>query len=318
MKENIKLGVILLLFGGICAGLLAVANGYTADIIADRQAQELANSLGVVYEEADAFEEVEPAQLEEIQTANPNILNAFNALQGGETIGNVFEVQSTGYGGPFTFIVGLGRAQSAVTGFRMMEHSETPGFGAAAADEGFSETTVGATQGSEIDGITGATVTTSGIQSGVDDAFNSLGLLTGEVVAQSPEEQMNTVLQEAYPEADAFEEVSGEDGDIQSVHRAMAGGSPVGHVVVVKTPGGYGGDITFALGIDESGAVTGFRTIEHNETPGFGARMDDDEFTESILGKTDSTIDSPSGATATTNPLESGFPQAFEAAAAAE
>lgn len=315
MKETIKLGLILFLFGAVCAGLLAVANGYTSVMIAERKAAELADSLGVVYEGADSFEEVDAAQVEEIQSGNANVLNIYEAMQGGEVVGNVFEMQGTGYGGAFKYIVGLDRAEKAVTGFRMMEHAETPGFGAAAADAPFEQGAVGATQGSEIDEISGATVTTVAIQNSVDDAFNALGVLTGEVVQQSPEETLQAALQEAYPEADAFEEVSGEDGEVQSVHTALSGGSPIGHVVVAKAPNGYAGDITFALGVDNDGAITGFKSIEHNETPGFGAKMDDPEFGESIIGKTDNAIDGISGATVTSDALKAGIETALNAAA---
>lgn len=318
MKETIKLGLILFLFGAVCAGLLAVANGYTSVIIADRQAQELADSLGVVYEGADSFEETDRAQLDSIREANPNVLNMYDAVKGGEVVGNVVEMQSSGYGGAFKFITGIDRETKAITGFRMLQHSETPGFGALAVEPAFEQGTVGATSGAEIEAISGATVTTVAIQNGLDQAFEAVGVLTGDVVQQSPEDALNAALQEAYPEADAFEEVSGEDGEIQSVHMASAGGSPVGHVVVTKVAGGYGGDITFALGVDANGAITGFKSIEHNETPGFGAKMDDPEFTESVLGKTDNAIDGISGATVTTDALKAGIEKALAAAAAAQ
>lgn len=306
MKETIKLGLILFIFAAVTAGILAYANSVTSVIIADRQAQELADSLGVVFPDADAFEEADPAKIEEIKTANPNVVNIYNAMKGSEVVGYVADMLGSGYGGEFNFITGISAADKAITGFKMMSHGETPGFGAAAAEPAFEEGTVGATSGAEIQGISGATVTTGAIQSSLDSAFEAVGMLTGDVTAQDPEEAKMTAVQAAYPEADGFEEAG------ENVYTATQGGNPVGHVAVITTPEGYGGDITFALGVNNDGAIVGFESIEHNETPGFGAGMDEPAFEESIIGATDAEIDGISGATVTTTALKAGFAEAFE------
>lgn len=316
MKDTVKLALILFAFCAVCAGLLAVANGYTSVIIAERQADQLTDSLGVVYESADSFEESDRAKLAEIQENNPNVLNIYDAVQGGSVAGNVVEMRSSGYGGAFRFLVGLDRATGAVTGFSMLEHSESPGFGARAEEPAFAEGTVGATSGAEIEALSGATVTTSAVQAGIDQAFEAVGMLSGELTQLSPEEQQAASLQAAFPEADSLEEteVSGAAPEVESVHTALSGGSPVGHVVVVKEAGGYEGDITFALGVNNDGAITGFKSIEHNETPGMGARMDEPEFAEAMVGKTDAAIDAIAGATFTSEAIKAGIEKALAAA----
>lgn len=318
MKETIKLAVILFLFSAIGAGSLAAVNSFTSVIIEERKAQELTDSLSVVYSDAQEFAPLDEVKLAEIQAADPSVLNIYEAKNGDEVVGNVLEMTSNGYGGAFSFIVGIDKAEKAITGFKMLNSAESPGFGKKAEEPAFEQGTVGATSGAEIQGITGATVTTGAIQSGIDKAFNALAVLSGEVVQKSPEEVLNEALLAAYPGADAFEsiEVAGVDESVQSVHTAIAGGSPVGKVVIVKVSGGYGGDITFALGVDNAGAIQGFKSVEHGETPGFGAKMDEPEFAESLIGKKDGNIDGISGATLTTTALKSGIEQALAAAAA--
>lgn len=320
MKETIKLAVILFLFSAIGAGSLAIVNGFTSVIIADRAQQELANSLGLVYTEADQFDVVDEAKLAEIKAADPTVINIYDAKSGDEVKGNIVEMSGSGYGGAFNFIVGIDKTTKAITGFKMLNNAESPGFGKKAEEPEFEQGTVGATKGDEIQAITGATVTTGAIKGALDKAFNAVGVLSGEVTQKSPEEMLNEALAAAYPAADAFEakDVAGVDAMVQSVHTATAGGSPVGNVVVVKAPNGFAGDITFALGVDSSGAIQGFKSIEHTETPGFGANMDEPAFAESLVGKTDANIDGISGATATTNALKAGIEQALAAAAAAQ
>lgn len=320
MKETIKLALILFLFGAVSAGVLALANDTTSVIINERKAQALTDSLSVVFPDADAFEEADAAEVEKIKEGDSNVLQIYNASKGGEVVGNVLEMTSSGYGGPFKFIVGIDSAEKAITGFKMMEHSESPGFGSKAEEPAFEQGTVGAKSGEEIQGISGATVSTVAIQKGLDSAFNAVGVLSGEVVQQSPEEKLNASLAAAYPDADSFEaaEAAGADGSVQSVHKAMKGGESVGSVVVVKAEGGYAGEITFALGVDSAGAITGFAPIEHGETPGFGANMEEPDFAASLVGKTDANIDGISGATVTTNALKTGIEKALEAAKAVQ
>lgn len=313
MKETIKLGVILFLFAAVTAGILAYANSITSVIIADRQAQELADSLGVVFPDADNFEPIDEAKLGEIQASNEKVVNIYNAMKGSEQIGYVLDMLGSGYGGEFNYITGIDTANKAITGFKMMSHGETPGFGAKAAEPEFEAGTVGATAGSEIQGISGATVTTGAISSSIDEAFAAMGMVTGEVVAEDPAEVQMAAVQAAYPDADEFVEGEGNGDMVQTIYTANQGGSPVGHVAVVKAPEGYGGDITFALGIDNNGAVVGFAPIEHGETPGFGAALEEPEFASSVLGATDAEIEGISGATVTTTALKAGFAQAFEA-----
>lgn len=82
-------------------------------------------------------------------------------------------------------------------------------------------------------------------------------------------------------------------------------GNVLGYVVAATSPNGYGGDVQVAIGITKDGVLTGFQPITHSETPGFGARCEDDEFKSQFAGmsvsETADGIDGISGATITSN-----------------
>lgn len=59
-----------------------------------------------------------------------------------------------------------------------------------------------------------------------------------------------------------------------------------GSLVVVETGPGLWGHITAAVGLDSGrGTLTGIAIIEHTETPGLGARIEEPAFTSQFRGK---------------------------------
>ena len=92
-----------------------------------------------------------------------------------------------------------------------------------------------------------------------------------------------------------------------------AQGQVTGHAISVTTADGYHGNVTLAVGIDDSGSLNGISFTELNETAGLGMRVDEDEFKGQFAGKavekltlnkaggstTDEEIDSVSGASTT-------------------
>lgn len=177
MNETLKLALILFLIAAVSTGILAVVNNFTSVVIAEREAEELQNALAVVSPDADAFEPVDDATREGFVDSTPFIKNAYLAQAGGETIGYVFDVVAKGgYGGDIAFILGI-NADNEITGFQILSHGETPGFGAAAAEPEFAEGTIGATNADEINGISGATKTTNAIKGGISQAYDALGTL---------------------------------------------------------------------------------------------------------------------------------------------
>lgn len=80
-----------------------------------------------------------------------------------------------------------------------------------------------------------------------------------------------SALKEIIPEADNFIEDS--SGGID-YFKAQKGKSLVGYCIKV-TGTGYNGYIRIIAGIDTAGIIKGVRVLEHYETPGLGARINE-------------------------------------------
>lgn len=58
------------------------------------------------------------------------------------------------------------------------------------------------------------------------------------------------------------------------VYRARREGEPAALVLQTTAPNGYSGNIELVLGVDTSMTVLGVRTLEHQETPGLGDKIE--------------------------------------------
>lgn len=96
-------------------------------------------------------------------------------------------------------------------------------------------------------------------------------------------------------------------------------GNVLGYVMTVTTSEGYGGDITFSLGIKEDGTVNGYEILSISETAGLGMKAKESSFKDQFANKlvdsykytktgatADNEIDAISGATITTNAITNG------------
>ena len=135
--------------------------------------------------------------------------------------------------------------------------------------------------------------------------------------------------------ADSFEPVyEGQNKDLESfldengysmqnIDEVMlakgAEGEAIGYAFTITTAEGYGGDIRFAMGIQEDGTVNGISILSISETAGLGMKADTEEFKEQFRekktekftytktgAKEEGEIDALSGATITTNAMTNG------------
>lgn len=157
--------------------------------------------------------------------------------------------------------------------------------------------------------------------------------LTKEPIAKQQQKKKQEACQEVFPgDGITFEQVLADDGptavftassegnsDIDEVMQAMdASGAVLGYVITVTTHEGYGGDIQFAMGIQNDGTLNGISILSISETAGLGMRADEvlkpqfagknvAEFEYTKTGATaDNQIDAISGATVTTNAVVNG------------
>ena len=96
-------------------------------------------------------------------------------------------------------------------------------------------------------------------------------------------------------------------------------GEILGYAFTVTTSEGYGGDIQFAMGVQNDGTLNGISILSISETAGLGMKADTDEFKDQFKNKqvekfqytksgatADDEIDAISGATITTNAMTNG------------
>lgn len=158
--------------------------------------------------------------------------------------------------------------------------------------------------------------------------------ITKEPIAVQKEKAKQEAYQEVFADADSFApmefmqpdmaawtEAGFKDVTIDEVMTAWTEAGELGilgYVITVTTKEGYGGDISFTIGIREDGTVNGISILSISETAGLGMRAEEVlkpqfagrnvekfEYTKSGAAS-DYQIDAISGATITTNAVTNG------------
>ena len=178
-KENIvvyvlRLTVTLLLITGLVAAALAGVNAITKDAIAANQEKKTQEALAVVLPDAKDLQKME-------LTGDNGIVS--EVYSDGESY--AVKVLPAGFDGEITMMVGI--VDGKVSGISVISHTETPGLGAVAAaqnakGEAFRGQFVGQAGtlavGNQIDAMSGATITSNAVVTGVNaalDYVNKLG-----------------------------------------------------------------------------------------------------------------------------------------------
>ncbi len=333
MKKTVELAVKLFVITAVVAAVLAFINSQTSPIIAKRQMEQTQQAFSAVYPDAE-FTPVEDESL-----LDENITQIVEANVNGQQDGYAFSVNSpSGYGGPVNFAVGV-KNDGTVTGFEVLSHSETSGFGARVADPEYAEglnnvmlnapvvaNGAGGTE-HEVPAMTGATVTTKAMEAAFNMVVEKWAALTGSTVDMTDVPEVEEV--EEAPKLDEVSEESlaafvGADSVtavadaptndiIQGVYQAT-GGEAEGYLYHALSPTGFASQVEFVVGVAEDGSINFFTVLNHEETPGFGAAVEEADYASNLMT---TTIDEPataiSGATATSNAMQ----EAFEAVKAA-
>lgn len=186
IKNMLKDAFILLVITLIAGLALGFVYELTKEPIRIQKEKAIQKACQTVFAQAESFEmlKYEPAALltEEIKKEGVTIGIVFAALDNsGNQIGYVVETStSEGYGGNITLYTGITK-DGIVNGISILSISETPGLGMNAQSvlvpqfENvpaiiFTYTKSGSTKDSEIDAISGATITTEAIVDAVNGA----------------------------------------------------------------------------------------------------------------------------------------------------
>lgn len=159
--------------------------------------------------------------------------------------------------------------------------------------------------------------------------------VTKEPIAQQAEKEKQEAYKAVFEDADSFEVcVEADDADLaayltengfeaQTVNEVMeakdASGETIGYALNMTTSEGYGGDISFSMGVKLDGTLNGISILDINETAGLGMNATKDEFKGQFAGKqveafevtksgaaSDNEINAISGATITSKAITGG------------
>lgn len=194
MGNYLKQGITLLLVCAVAAGILTAVNNITAPVIAEAQKQASYAMYYDIYGDlADDFEEFDEGELSPIQSEYANVDEILVAKNGEDTVGYVITVLSNGFGGEMKNALALD-LEGNILGYRNISNNETPGYGDVINKEeyytrydegknilGVEEMTIGDGGETDIEAITGSTVTTKGLATGLNDAVGAYNsYLVGE------------------------------------------------------------------------------------------------------------------------------------------
>lgn len=204
MNKIIKNALILMVITLVSGLALGFVYDITKGPIAEQEQKAKEEAYQTVFADAASYEAIEldaeavNVLLGEAGYGAQNIDEALLAKgESGETLGVVMNVTSgEGYGGDIQFTVGI-QNDGTVNGIKILSIEETAGLGMKANEEefygqfsgkkvdAFQYTKNGAASDSEIDAISGATVTTNAMVNGVNAGivyFNSL--VEGGVISE--------------------------------------------------------------------------------------------------------------------------------------
>lgn len=188
MREIASLSIKLLIITAVAAISLAFTNSITKDKIAEQIALENELARQTVLSQAESFEAIDQKIVSDgakkLEFENPEIVaEVFTGMKDSTVEGYTFKVLPKGYGGEITVLVGIS-LDGKVTGLKVVSHNETPGLGANATKDSFQAqfnnkqieiplTVVkgGSAGDSEVQAITGATITSEAVTDGVNYAI---------------------------------------------------------------------------------------------------------------------------------------------------
>ncbi len=178
LKNLITFSICLGLICAVSAGSLSFVYKYTIPKIIENERIEkerLIKEKGAkeTFPDADKFED-RKIDDKEFQVAYKN----------GKAIGLVVKTNGSGFGGKIEIVYGI-NYEGVITGFTVLSHNETPTIGGKAIREDLPKQIKNIKienfylksdnpEKGKIDGVTGATITTSGILNGIRDSINEI------------------------------------------------------------------------------------------------------------------------------------------------
>ena len=274
-RKQLPAYLILALIALAAALLLAVTNAITAGPIkAHEEAAQNAAFQSVM--EADSFSTMSVPD-------GYNVTSLVEAKKDGKTIGYCAVSSAKGYGGNVAVTLGVDM-DGKIVGCQIGDtnFAETDGFGARWKEPARAEAFIGlsAFGGDTIEAITGATVTSKAVLAASNDVLKCISHVLGKDV-----------------DGDVLAFGVKEEKPVQTVELT-------GDVHQGKAVGFGNGEVTARLTLNDDGTIAALVIDASTQTPGFGTRCADEEFTAQFIGKSgpftlNENVDGLTGATVT-------------------
>ena len=124
--------------------------------------------------------------------------------------------------------------------------------------------------------------------------------ITKDPIAKAQESATQESYKAVFADAASFEDLEGFDADAATKIAADAGytddditncvvakddaGQAIGYVITITSHAGYGGDITFSMGVTNDGTLNGDSITDISETAGLGMKAKEDGFMSQFAG----------------------------------
>ena len=275
-NEFIKPIVVLVVICVITSALLGITNSVTAPVIAEnavKAANDVRTALLPAADGAFTKTEIEPVD---------GVTEVYTADNGA---GCVISAEAQGYGGSVPVMVAFGK-DGAITAVNFLSNSETPGLGQKVRTEKFGAQFTGMEATSfglsDIDAISGATISSSAAVTAINAAITAYNQVMGieqvDLSAMSEEEVLAYVL----PDGGALTPVDVPNADDSAAYTAANGG-----IIISSTVDGfYKKPLTAVVGFDADGTVLGVWFDAKNETEGVGQQVGANEaFAAEFVGQ---------------------------------
>jgi electron transport complex protein RnfG len=178
MGNIVKLGSILFAICAVAALCLGFVNQVTSPIIEEMNIQANNEARKIVLQDASTFEKMDDS----VFKGNDLVAEVYKGLNGDTLVGYTIKTTPNGYGGEIELVVGISN-DGKITGINIGNMSETPGLGSKATEPSFKDQfndkdtkQLSVVKGkvssdSEIQAISGATITSTAVTNGVNAAI---------------------------------------------------------------------------------------------------------------------------------------------------
>lgn len=288
----------------ICGLLLSIVNSITAPIIAENALATIKASLEEIYPGA-TFNDVTDKYIGMDETG------LIDGIYEAEGKGYIFTLHGIGYNSNgFTFMAGFDN-DGKVSGYTALEQQETSGIGSRAFDPEYADQILALTSSDPVPLLSGATLTSTAVQKGIDAAKAVFNQLQG--ISYDPDAVAET------PEPEAQQPFGAEDYSKTAVtceEVSNDGALAVYHCTAKGFEGTNEADVTIDL---DTGTISSIVITAFNDTEGIGDAATGEAELSRYAGKgLSDVVDSTSGASFTSLSIRAMAASALSAATGTE